>query len=63
MCAPPAAIMVGNHSFNDLLHLSDGASCCRSIDQLGLSTTYRFTFTQATFDPFLPSAQKASEPR
>jgi DNA repair photolyase len=32
---------------NDLLHLSDGASCCSSVDQLGLGTTYRFTFTHA----------------
>lgn len=32
---------------NDLLHLSDGTSCCSSVDRLGLNTTYRFTFTQA----------------
>lgn len=32
---------------NDLLHLSDGTSCCSSVDRLGLETSYRFTFTQA----------------
>jgi DNA repair photolyase len=32
---------------SDLLHLSDGTSCCSSVDKLGLATTYRFTFTQA----------------
>lgn len=32
---------------NDLLHLSDGTSCCSSIDRLGIETSYRFTFTQA----------------
>src|SRR5690606_5531821 len=32
---------------NDLLHLSDGTSCCSSVDRLGLTTAYRFTCTQA----------------
>ncbi|MEI9416739.1 radical SAM protein [Mesorhizobium sp. Cs1321R2N1] len=32
---------------NDLLHLSDGTSCCSSVDQLGFKSPYRFTFTQA----------------
>ncbi|TGQ63880.1 hypothetical protein EN829_021465 [Mesorhizobium sp. M00.F.Ca.ET.186.01.1.1] len=32
---------------NDLLHLSDGTSCCSSVDQLGFKSAFRFTFTQA----------------
>jgi len=32
---------------SDLLHLSDGMSCCSGIDTLGFETGYRFTFTHA----------------
>jgi DNA repair photolyase len=31
----------------DLLHLSDGESCCSGADLLGFATAYRFTYTQA----------------
>lgn len=31
----------------DLLHLSDGQSCCSGADLLGFVTTYKFTYTQA----------------
>lgn len=32
---------------NDLLHLSDGESCCSGADLMGFDTVYRFTYTQA----------------
>ena len=45
--AAHAAGMLFGAADNDLLHLSDGTSCCSSIDRLGLETKFRFTFTQA----------------
>jgi DNA repair photolyase len=45
--AAHAAGMLFGAADNDLLHLSDGTSCCSSVDRLGLETNYRFTFTQA----------------
>lgn len=32
---------------NDLLHLSDGKSCCSSVDLIKFEKSFRFTFTQA----------------
>ncbi|MDR6192848.1 DNA repair photolyase [Agrobacterium pusense] len=32
---------------SDLLHLSDGSSCCSGVDLLGLKSRFTFTFTQA----------------
>ncbi|KQU89466.1 hypothetical protein ASD00_26795 [Ensifer sp. Root31] len=32
---------------SDLLHLSDGSSCCSGVDLLGLVSRFTFTFTQA----------------